>query len=40
LLAAERDFGTEHMARHRGASQHETLAAEERAAMRARDVPA
>jgi hypothetical protein len=40
LLAAERDFGTEHMARHREALQHETLAAEQRAAARARDVPA
>jgi hypothetical protein len=39
-LAAERDFGTEHMARHREALQHETLAAEQRAAARARDVPA
>jgi 5-methylcytosine-specific restriction endonuclease McrA len=39
-LAAERDFGIEHMARHREALQHETLAAEERAAARARDVPA
>jgi hypothetical protein len=39
-LAAERDFGTDHMARHREALQHETLAAEQRAAVRARDVPA
>jgi 5-methylcytosine-specific restriction endonuclease McrA len=39
-LAAERDFGTEHMARHREALQHETLAAEQRAALRAGDVPA
>jgi 5-methylcytosine-specific restriction endonuclease McrA len=39
-LAAERDFGTEHMARRREALQHETLAAEQRAAVRARDVPA
>jgi hypothetical protein len=37
-LAAERDFGTEHMTRHREALQHETLAAEQRAAARARDV--
>jgi hypothetical protein len=40
LLAAERDFGTEHMARHREALRHETLTAEQRAAARARDVPA
>jgi 5-methylcytosine-specific restriction endonuclease McrA len=39
-LAAERDFGSEHMARHREALQHETRAAEERASARARDVPA
>jgi 5-methylcytosine-specific restriction endonuclease McrA len=39
-LAAEHDFGTEHMARHREALQHETLAAVQRAALRARDVHA
>jgi hypothetical protein len=39
-LAAERDFGAEHMARYREALQHEALAAEQRAALRAREVPA
>jgi hypothetical protein len=38
-LAAERDFGSEHMARRREALQHETLAAEQRAAERAFDLP-
>jgi len=38
-LAAEHDFGAEHMARQRQALQHETLAAEQRAAERAMDPP-
>ena len=36
-LAAEHDLGAEQMARQRQALQHETLAAEQRAAERARD---
>jgi len=37
-LAAEQDFGAEHMARQRGPDRHETLAAEWRS-MRATDLP-
>jgi 5-methylcytosine-specific restriction endonuclease McrA len=38
-LAAEHDFGAEHMASQRQALQHETLAAEQRAAERAMNLP-